>query len=105
MNDNKTLDKKRPIQGARRADEGRGAAARRWCSRHNRFAALRGHHPALRATLSHATRGRRGKYWKVSMLIKCPYCGARPSEEFTYLGDASVIRPTSNDPASMSRWF
>ncbi len=31
------------------------------------------------------------------MLIKCPYCGERPSEEFTMLGDASVKRPTSND--------
>ena len=28
------------------------------------------------------------------MLIKCPYCGERPSEEFTYLGDASVKRPS-----------
>ena len=39
------------------------------------------------------------------MLIKCPYCGLRPSEEFTYLGDASVVRPSSGDPASMNRWF
>ena len=39
------------------------------------------------------------------MLIKCPYCGMRPSEEFTYLGDAAVVRPTSNDPESMNRWF
>jgi len=31
------------------------------------------------------------------MLIKCPYCGERPSEEFTMLGDASVRRPTGND--------
>ncbi len=39
------------------------------------------------------------------MLIKCPYCGPRPSEEFTILGDASVRRPTSNDPATMDQWF
>ena len=39
------------------------------------------------------------------MLIKCPRCGQRPSEEFTYLGDASVKRPTSNAPASMDEWF
>jgi sarcosine oxidase subunit delta len=26
-------------------------------------------------------------------------------EEFTFLGDASVKRPTSNDPASMDQWF
>jgi methylglutamate dehydrogenase subunit B len=39
------------------------------------------------------------------MLIKCPYCGPRPSEEFTQLGDASVKRPASNDPKSMDQWF
>ncbi len=27
------------------------------------------------------------------MLINCPYCGPRPSEEFTHLGDASVDAP------------
>jgi heterotetrameric sarcosine oxidase delta subunit len=26
-------------------------------------------------------------------------------EEFTFLGDASVKRPTSNDPATMDQWF
>lgn len=31
------------------------------------------------------------------MLIKCPYCGERPSEEFTYLGDASLTRPAGDD--------
>jgi len=31
------------------------------------------------------------------MRIKCPYCGERALDEFTYLGDASVTRP---DPAS-----
>ena len=39
------------------------------------------------------------------MLINCPYCGPRPSEEFTQLGDASVKRPTSNDPQTMDQWF
>ena len=39
------------------------------------------------------------------MLINCPYCGPRPSEEFTQLGDASVKRPTSNDPKTMDQWF
>ena len=39
------------------------------------------------------------------MLIKCPHCGTRPSEEFTFLGDARVKRPTSNDPATMDQWF
>jgi methylglutamate dehydrogenase subunit B len=31
------------------------------------------------------------------MLIKCPYCGERPSEEFTVLGDAAPIRPAGDD--------
>ncbi len=39
------------------------------------------------------------------MLIPCPHCGTRPVEEFTFLGDASVARPASNDPASMEQWF
>ena len=39
------------------------------------------------------------------MRIRCPHCGERPSEEFTYLGDASPKRPESNDPASMEQWF
>jgi len=39
------------------------------------------------------------------MLIPCPHCGTRPVEEFTFLGDASVKRPTSNDPATMDQWF
>jgi methylglutamate dehydrogenase subunit B len=39
------------------------------------------------------------------MLIPCPHCGTRPVEEFTFLGDASVNRPPTNDPASMDQWF
>ena len=39
------------------------------------------------------------------MRIKCPYCGERPNEEFTYLGDASLKRPRSNEPGSMDEWF
>ncbi len=31
------------------------------------------------------------------MLIPCPHCGTRPVEEFTFLGDANVVRPTSLD--------
>ena len=26
-------------------------------------------------------------------------------EEFTFLGDATPVRPSSNDPASMDQWF
>ena len=39
------------------------------------------------------------------MLIPCPHCGTRPVEEFTFLGDASVARPTTHDPASMEQWY
>ncbi len=39
------------------------------------------------------------------MLIKCPHCGTRPLEEFTFLGDAEPQRPQSNDPATMDQWF
>src|SRR5439155_19803259 len=41
-------------EGARRADEGRRAEARRSCKRHHRAASRRGPHPALRATFSRA---------------------------------------------------
>lgn len=36
------------------------------------------------------------------MLINCPHCGIRPVEEFTFNGDASIQRPTSND---MEQWY
>jgi methylglutamate dehydrogenase subunit B len=39
------------------------------------------------------------------MRIRCPHCGERPSEEFSYLGDASPKRPRSNDSSSMDEWF
>ena len=33
------------------------------------------------------------------MLIPCPHCGIRPVEEFTFLGDAALVRPASpEDP-------
>ncbi len=37
------------------------------------------------------------------MRIKCPYCGERALEEFTYRGDATVTRPTSIDPSDDRR--
>jgi len=37
------------------------------------------------------------------MLIKCPYCGERPLEEFTILGDASVVRPEGSD--DFEAWY
>jgi methylglutamate dehydrogenase subunit B len=39
------------------------------------------------------------------MRINCPYCGERPSEEYTYLGDARPKRPETSDPSTMDRWF
>lgn len=36
------------------------------------------------------------------MLLPCPYCGPRSSEEFTYLGDATVKRPKPK--ASFDKW-
>ena len=37
------------------------------------------------------------------MRIKCPYCGERPSEEFTVLGDAAPARPTDRD--DFEAWY
>jgi sarcosine oxidase subunit delta len=30
------------------------------------------------------------------MRINCPYCGERGNDEFSYLGDASVVRPDAS---------
>jgi methylglutamate dehydrogenase subunit B len=43
------------------------------------------------------------------MRIECCYCGVRSSEEFSYLGDATVARPESlggktEDAAVRRRW-
>jgi sarcosine oxidase subunit delta len=35
------------------------------------------------------------------MLIRCPHCGDRISEEFTARGDATKIRPASNEPPTL----
>jgi heterotetrameric sarcosine oxidase delta subunit len=34
------------------------------------------------------------------LMIACPFCGPRESAEFSYGGDASVVRPS--DPAAVS---
>jgi sarcosine oxidase subunit delta len=31
------------------------------------------------------------------MIVDCPFCGARPSEEFSVLGDAAPVRPADPD--------
>jgi len=38
------------------------------------------------------------------MLIPCPHCGARDHAEFTYAGDATVRRPSSEE-ASDEAWM
>jgi sarcosine oxidase subunit delta len=38
------------------------------------------------------------------MLIDCPFCGARPSEEFTVLGDAAPVRPSDPD-GDAEAWY
>lgn len=38
------------------------------------------------------------------MRIKCPYCGKRGLEEFTYRGDATVTRPETLDASSADAW-
>ena len=32
------------------------------------------------------------------MRLNCPFCGARDSQEFVYLGDATVQRPAGDAP-------
>ncbi|MGE8942024.1 sarcosine oxidase subunit delta [Leptospira interrogans] len=39
------------------------------------------------------------------MLIPCPYCGERPHNEFTYGGDASLVRPTDPTSATDQQWY
>ena len=38
------------------------------------------------------------------MRIRCPYCGERDLAEFTYRGDATVVRPESLEPAAEQAW-
>jgi sarcosine oxidase subunit delta len=33
------------------------------------------------------------------LLIPCPHCGPRPEIEFTYVGEADIVRPA--DPAAV----
>ncbi|MCB1500091.1 MAG: sarcosine oxidase subunit delta [Bauldia sp.] len=38
------------------------------------------------------------------MRIRCPYCGERGLEEFTYRGDATVTRPETLDQTAEAAW-
>lgn len=39
------------------------------------------------------------------MRIECPHCGKRGVEEFSYLGDATVVRPESLEPDALPAWM
>jgi methylglutamate dehydrogenase subunit B len=39
------------------------------------------------------------------MRIPCPFCGERDLREFTYLGDATVVRPDPAAPEAERRFF
>ena len=38
------------------------------------------------------------------LLIECPWCGPRDESEFTYGGEAHVIRPENPDSATDEQW-
>jgi sarcosine oxidase, subunit delta len=39
------------------------------------------------------------------LLIRCPYCGARPELEFLYGGEAHLVRPAADaDKTTDDRW-
>jgi heterotetrameric sarcosine oxidase delta subunit len=38
------------------------------------------------------------------MLIPCPHCGQRDEHEFTYGGDATVLRPADPEALSDKEW-
>jgi methylglutamate dehydrogenase subunit B len=37
------------------------------------------------------------------MIIKCPHCGPREASEYTYVGDATIIRP-DHDDTNIDKW-
>ena len=39
------------------------------------------------------------------LLIDCPWCGPRAQIEFTYGGDASIVRPADPDAVSAGEWL
>ncbi len=38
------------------------------------------------------------------LLIHCPYCGPRDESEFTYGGEAHIVRPPEPDQVSDEEW-
>lgn len=39
------------------------------------------------------------------MRINCPFCGERGNDEFSYLGDASVVRPDPTSPNAAAEFY
>ncbi len=39
------------------------------------------------------------------MMIRCPWCGYRPLQEFSYQGDATSKRPEDPDSVSDQDWY
>ena len=38
------------------------------------------------------------------LLIKCPWCGYRDQTEFSYGGEAHIIRPTNSEEMTDAEW-
>jgi sarcosine oxidase, subunit delta len=38
------------------------------------------------------------------LIIPCPYCGPRPELEFSYAGQAHVVRPTAASNPTPEQW-
>ena len=38
------------------------------------------------------------------LLIECPYCGPRSEEEFSYGGEAHILRPADPDALNDEQW-
>jgi sarcosine oxidase subunit delta len=38
------------------------------------------------------------------LLVPCPWCGARPELEFTYAGEAALVRPAEPDKLTDDEW-
>ncbi len=38
------------------------------------------------------------------LLINCPWCGPRDQSEFSYGGEAHIVRPTDTDALSDQEW-
>ncbi len=39
------------------------------------------------------------------LLLDCPWCGERAQSEFTYGGDATIVRPADPQAVSLREWL